>query len=83
MMPDWREQIPTCFSEADLEFAATPAEKASAEALRTETRQGSICPGLLESAIEDWLHTECSNTGRIFEQMARVRSFFQDRTIDR
>ena len=82
-MSDWNQQIPHCFSRDDLVFGSSPAERASAELLRTEIRQGSVCPSLLESAIEDWLHTETSNTGHLFEQMARVRAFFDGEPADR
>jgi hypothetical protein len=75
-MSDWNEQIRKCFGPEDLMFAGTAAERASAELLRTEIQRESIPPRLLESAIEDWLHTETSNTGQLYEQMARVRSFF-------
>jgi hypothetical protein len=81
-MSDWNEQIPKCFRPADLVFASTPEERARAEELRREIRRESICPGLLESAIEDWLHAECSNTGHLFEQMTLVRSFFEDQSSD-
>lgn len=74
--PDWSERIPRCFSPEGLVFASTPTERAVANRLRAELRNASVPSHLLESAIEDWLHQECSNTGHIFEQMARVRSFF-------
>lgn len=75
-MLDWSEQIPTCFGRENLVFAGTPAEQACAEQLRAEIRRESIPPSLLVSAIDDWLHTETSNTGQLYEQMARVRAFF-------
>lgn len=80
-MKDWNERIPKCFNE-DLVFASTPGEQAIAEELRAEIRREAICPSLLESAIEDWLHTETSNTGQLYEQMARVRSFFDYQPAD-
>ena len=75
-MSDWNEQIPQCFGRESLVFAGTPAELAAAEQLRADIWRESIPPALLVSAIEDWLHTETSNTGQLYEQMARVRSFF-------
>ena len=75
-MSDWNQQIPKCFRPDDLKFAGTPAERACAELLRAEIQRELIPPSLLESAIEDRLHTETSNTGQLYEQMARVRSFF-------
>ena len=75
-MSDGNEQIRKCFGPEDLKFAGTPAQRVNAQLLRAEIQRESIPPGLLESAIEDWLHTETSNTGQLFEQMARVRSFF-------
>jgi hypothetical protein len=83
MMSIWNEQIHKCFSPDDLVFSSTPGEQACADELREEIRRESICPDLLESAIEDWLHAECSNTGHLFEQMARVRSFFDYQPADR
>lgn len=79
----WNEQIRKCFGPEDLVFAGTPAQRAIAEQLRDEIRREAICPALLESAIEDWLHTETSNTGQLYEQMARVRSFFDHQSADR
>ena len=76
-MSDWKRQIPQCFGPEDLVFAGTSAERVSAELLRAEIQRESISPSLLEAEIEDWLHTETSNTGQLFEQMARVRSFFE------
>jgi hypothetical protein len=76
-MSDWNQQIPKCFGPEDLVFAGTPAERACAELLRAEIQREAIAPSLLESAIEDWLHTETSNTGQLYEQMMRVRSFFE------
>lgn len=75
-MSDWSRQIPKCFGREDLVFAGTQPALESAIALRSEIRRETICAELLVSAIEDWLHTETSNTGQLFEQMARVRSFF-------
>ena len=57
-------------------FASTPAELAAAWQLRGEISEVGIPASLLESAIEDWLHTEVSNTGHLHEQMLRVRAFF-------
>lgn len=76
MMSDWNEQIPKCFRRSDLKFASNAAQLACAYALRAELAEQSISPLLLESAIEEWLHTETSNTGHLYEQMACVRSFF-------
>lgn len=73
---DWQLLIPKCFGGEDLAFAGTPAELASAWQLRAEASEAGISPGLVESAIEEWLHTETSNTGQLYEQMAHVRSFF-------
>jgi hypothetical protein len=81
-MSDWTSLIPKCFGREDLVFAGTPDEYANAVKLRTEIKKDGVCPELLESAIEDWLHTETSNTGQLFEQMARVRAFFEDKTAD-
>lgn len=75
-MSDWRVLIPKCFTAEDLVFAATPAELARAWQLRAEASEAGISHGLIESAIEEWLHTETSNTGQLYEQMSRVRSFF-------
>lgn len=75
-MSDWEVLIPRCFGPENLVFAGTPEELANAWELRTETRKAGISPSLVESAIEDWLHTETSNTGQLYEQMSRVRSFF-------
>lgn len=75
-MIDWQDQIPKCFGPEDLVFAGTPEELASAWQLRAETSEASIPLSLVESAIENWLHTQTSNTGQLYEQMARVRSFF-------
>ena len=75
-MSDWQVQIPKCFDPQTLVFAATPAELASAWQLRAEVSEAHVPPSLLHSAIEDWLHTETSNTGQLYEQMARVRAFF-------
>jgi hypothetical protein len=74
-MLDWQVQIPKCFGPENLVFAGTPAELASACQLRAETSEGHVPPSLLESAIEDWLHTQTSNTGQLYEQMAQVRAF--------
>lgn len=76
-MSDWARQIPRCFDPQDLVFADTAAQRASAEQLRADIRSEGISPMLIEAAIEEWLHGECSNTGQIWEQMARVRSFFE------
>lgn len=76
-MSDWNQRIPECFGPQDLVFAGTPDERMCAELLRAEIERESIPPNLLVSAIEDWLHTETSNTGQLYEQMARVRSFFE------
>ena len=73
---DWQAQIPRCFSPDEVAFGSTPAEMSAAWQLRAETGEAGISPGLLESAIEDWLHTQVSNTGHLYEQMLRVRSFF-------
>lgn len=75
-MSEWQALIPKCFAPECLMFASTPEELASAWQLRAETREAGIEPALVESAIESWLHTETSNTGQLYEQMARVRSFF-------
>lgn len=75
-MSDWQLLIPKCFSEQELMFAHTADERAAAWALRAELAESDVSPALLESAIEDWLHTQTSNTGQLFEQMARVRAFF-------
>ena len=75
-MLDWQDKIRKCFGPEDLVFAETPVEQAIATQLRDEVAQAGISPSLLTSAIEDWLHTETSNTGQLYEQMARVRSFF-------
>lgn len=81
-MSDWTSQIPKCFGREDLVFAGTPDEYANAEQLRAAIRREGVCPELLESAIEDWLHTETSNTGQLFEQITRVRAFFEHEPAD-
>jgi hypothetical protein len=73
---DWQGQIPRCFSADDVVFATSPSELSAAWQLRAETSEVGIPSSLLESAIEDWLHTQVSNTGHLYEQMIRVRSFF-------
>jgi hypothetical protein len=73
---EWQALIPKCFAPECLVFASTPAELASAWQLRARALEAGISPALVASAIEDWLHTETSNTGQLYEQMARVRSFF-------
>ena len=75
-MPEWEALIPRCFGPEDLMFAGTPADLASAWQLRAAVSESGISPSLVESAIEDWLHTQTSNTGQLYEQMARVRAFF-------
>lgn len=75
-MSDWQVQIPKCFRPEDVVFASTPTELAAAWQLRAETSEAGVPSSLLESAIEDWLHTEVSNTGHLYEQMLRVKAFF-------
>ena len=75
-MSGWQALIPKCFAPECLVFAGTPGELANAWELRARTREAGIEPGLVESAIEDWLHTETSNTGQLYAQMERVRAFF-------
>lgn len=75
-MSDWHALIPECFHREDLVFAGTADALANAWRLRAEVSEAGIRPELVESAIETWLHTETSNTGQLFDQMARVRSFF-------
>lgn len=75
-MIEWLTRIPKCFSPDDLVFAGTPDEAMHAKQLRADIRKAALPPSLVESAIEDWLHDESSNSGHIFEQMKRVRAFF-------
>jgi hypothetical protein len=71
---EWQALIPKCFGR-DLVFAGTPAELASAWQLRAKAKEAGLSSTLVEGEIRDWLHTETSNTGQLFEQMERVRSF--------
>ena len=80
-MTEWEILIPQCFGDEDLVFAGTPTELANAWRLRAEVREADIAPSLLISAIEDWLHAETSNTGQLYDQMARVRAFFDDSAV--
>jgi hypothetical protein len=73
-MTDWKDLIPDCFGP-DLVFAGTPAEDAKVRKLKAEMIRTSLPRSLVEQTIEDWLHQETSNTGQLFEQMARVRAF--------
>ena len=75
-MSDWQHEIPDCFGEESLVFAETPSELAVALRMRRELREAGLSGELIESAIEHWLHAQTSNTGQLFEQMARVRAFF-------
>ena len=75
-MRDWLSRIPHCFSPEDLVFAGTPDEAMHARQLRAELRRSGIAPDRAEMDIQKWLHSECSNTGHIHEQMERVRDFF-------
>ena len=81
-MSDWTSRIPQCFGRENLVFAATPRAHANAVQLRRDLRRAGVRPELVESAIEDWLHTETSNTGQLFEQMARVRAFLERQPAD-
>lgn len=75
-MSEWQLLIPRCFGAENLVFAGAPEELTSAWALRAQVSKANIPSPLLERAIEDWLHTQTSNTGQLYEQMERVRSFF-------
>ena len=75
-MVDWLHRIPLCFDPVDLVFAGTPDEAMFAKRLRADIEQAELPRAVVESAFEDWLHQETSNTGQLFEQMGRVRAFF-------
>lgn len=75
-MSDWDTLIPRCFGAEELLFGGTREKLAAAWQLRAELSEMGVPRGLLESAIEDWLHTQTSNTGQLYDQMARVRAFF-------
>ena len=75
-MSHWKEQIPNCFGPRDLVFAGSPTGDAKAQELKSEMIRTAIPRILVEHAIEDWLQQQTSNTGQLYEQMARVRAFF-------
>lgn len=75
-MSHWKEQIPDCFEPNDLVFAGTATGDARARELKAEMIRTPIPRILVEHAIEDWLQEQTSNTGQLYDQMARVRAFF-------
>lgn len=74
-MSHWKDQIPGCFEPHCLVLAGTPTGDARARELKAEMTRTAIPRMLVEHAIEDWLHQQTSNTGQLYEQMARVRAF--------